>query len=367
MLKTLSLKNFRSYKDTSIELGMFTVITGNNGFGKSNLIRALQWNIDNTGTWSSIPRKAKDTKEVSVNIVQDTGTILTRFRTCDDKVNAYIITSPDGKELTLDKVGRGDLPPAVTTTVTTAPKGGKQDTLAVQFASQHDAPFLLTSSASELETQFSQLVGLEALQKASSEVATGLRKAQNDYNYQLPRRDAFLTATGRFTAIAEAEEIVAKLKKVSDRQEAISTRLLQAQTLYIEYVSLCTVAGNIDQDIASLDKITSKCQQLLVQMDSIETNRKAAVVMREIAAIDTNRDKLATLTSDMGQIIEKMERIEEKRKGSMVILEKQKQLGKLDNDLIQLVTQQGKLKDREMAVLGELSGFDSCPVCGSKL
>jgi len=42
-IKTLKLKNFKSYKDVEVHLGWFNVLIGANASGKSNLIRALEF------------------------------------------------------------------------------------------------------------------------------------------------------------------------------------------------------------------------------------------------------------------------------------------------------------------------------------
>jgi AAA15 family ATPase/GTPase len=42
MTNVLTVKNFRSIKDAEIELGIFTVLNGENNSGKSSFLYALQ-------------------------------------------------------------------------------------------------------------------------------------------------------------------------------------------------------------------------------------------------------------------------------------------------------------------------------------
>ena len=41
MIKNLSIKNFKSHKDTNLSLGEVTVLCGQNGVGKSTIIQSL--------------------------------------------------------------------------------------------------------------------------------------------------------------------------------------------------------------------------------------------------------------------------------------------------------------------------------------
>lgn len=90
----VNLSNFQSHANTSIELSKnFNVIVGESRQGKSAIMRALRWVIENKPSGKSFIKIGEDS--AFVELILDDGTIIRRFVT--KKENGYKIFFPDGK------------------------------------------------------------------------------------------------------------------------------------------------------------------------------------------------------------------------------------------------------------------------------
>jgi len=94
----IKVKDFKSIGNTSLVISGFTVITGTNNFGKSNLWRAIFGVFHNKG--SDFVRRKSSAPHAEVEILFDDGNLVRWEKS--DKVNRYEVNGH-----LLEKVGRG--------------------------------------------------------------------------------------------------------------------------------------------------------------------------------------------------------------------------------------------------------------------
>lgn len=93
-IKKIHLVNFQSHANTLIELDRnFNVIVGESRQGKSSILRAIRWVIENKPSGKSFIKTGA--QEASVEITLNNGTIIKRF--VNKKENGYKIFFKDGK------------------------------------------------------------------------------------------------------------------------------------------------------------------------------------------------------------------------------------------------------------------------------
>lgn len=122
-LTHISIRNFRTLRSLDLDLQSLVCVTGDNGAGKTNLLRAILWACRNeAGTLESIATHG--TSDVRVSITLDSGHTITRHRT--KSVNECIVTDAAGREIhNFQKVGQGPIPEVVELT---GLRGKVQDT-----------------------------------------------------------------------------------------------------------------------------------------------------------------------------------------------------------------------------------------------
>lgn len=139
MITRIELNNFQAHKHTVIDLDKgVNVITGETDNGKSSIVRAIRWVVENypqgidkiNSNWN------EDLKEpLSVKLYTENGYV-ERIRTKDR--NGYNICKNGEKEIKLDAIGKGNVPKEVTEFLNVSD---------VNFQYQLDPPYLLSMTA----------------------------------------------------------------------------------------------------------------------------------------------------------------------------------------------------------------------------
>ena len=95
MIKKLDIHNFQSHQKTSLEFhhGVNTII-GSSDSGKSAIIRALNWVINNRPTGDSIIQYGQESAKVSITL--DPGQVIARGKS--KATNYYTISSGTEKK-----------------------------------------------------------------------------------------------------------------------------------------------------------------------------------------------------------------------------------------------------------------------------
>ncbi|MFA5397363.1 MAG: AAA family ATPase [Methanogenium sp.] len=144
MIKEINIKNFQSHKDTKMSLHPgLNVIVGTSYSGKSAILRALRWLVENKapkGTYRSF--WGGDT---SIELVLDDHSA-TRGRT--DKENTYAL---DGEIL---KAFKTDVPDPVRNLL---------NFNEINLQKQHDMPFLVSKSGPEIQRTLNEIANLDLI------------------------------------------------------------------------------------------------------------------------------------------------------------------------------------------------------------
>ena len=159
MFTKIEIKNFQSHKNTTLEFDKgVNVICGETDNGKSAVIRAIRWVVENQpqGTEKINSNWNEDFKEpLSVKLYTEKGYV-ERIR--DKKRNGYNICKNGEKEIVLDAIGKC-VPKEVTDFLNVSD---------VNFQFQLDPPYLLTKSSGEASKYLNEIVHLDSIDKIMS-------------------------------------------------------------------------------------------------------------------------------------------------------------------------------------------------------
>jgi DNA repair ATPase RecN len=160
MLNSLEIHNFQSLKDLKLELGNFTVIVGESSSGKSALVRSLEALSSNIRGSSFV---TVGEKVSTVSAWTDRCKIT--FKKGDGHSSYSLCDSQIAEEREFTKLASG-VPSEVTAKLGIDPM---VDGYSINFAGQHDNPFLLKDSGAAVARVLGELTNVSTLFEAVRE------------------------------------------------------------------------------------------------------------------------------------------------------------------------------------------------------
>ena len=152
MIQSITVKNFQSHKNTTLDFPTgVSVITGQSDSGKSSIVRALLWVLNNRPSGDAIRNwKAQERDITKVGIVFSDGLIVVKERAKGK--SSYIVNVSDS----IDRFEaiKQDVPDEVS-------KIAKLTDCNVQ--TQHEPYFLLNESPGEVARRLNEIVGLDII------------------------------------------------------------------------------------------------------------------------------------------------------------------------------------------------------------
>ena len=167
MINSLQIKNFQSHKNTKLEFSEgVNVILGPSDSGKSAVMKALKWAINNRPSGDKICSWWGG--ETEVKILTDEG-IITRKK---DKSDEYRLGDPLGeyKDLIFKAFGL-TVPEEISSTLNISE---------VNIQNQADAHFLISKTPGEVAAHFNKVARLDKIDIATNNVNSWLSHLRND-------------------------------------------------------------------------------------------------------------------------------------------------------------------------------------------
>jgi DNA repair exonuclease SbcCD ATPase subunit len=213
MFQELVIKNFQSHKDTNIQFeNGVNVLVGASDQGKSAVLRAILWAVNNRplGLDQLVSHWARDEKNkiaeaMLVKIETENGAVI-RKRTGD--TNEYKLKNNDNKKPILFSAINKDVPEDIQ-------KFFKLTDVNIQ--QQHDAPFLLSDSASDVAKYFNKIVRLDIIDKVLGNAESARRDTNKKIKETENEKKSLEKQLEGFNWIETAQALSDRLLKVEDR------------------------------------------------------------------------------------------------------------------------------------------------------
>lgn len=251
MITKIEIKNFQSHKNTVLEFDKgVNVICGESDNGKSAVIRAIRWVVENQpqGTEKINSNWNEDFKEpLSVKLYTEKGYV-ERIR--DKKRNGYNICKNGEKEIVLDAIGKG-VPKEVTDFLNVSD---------VNFQFQLDPPYLLTKSAGEASKYLNEIVHLDSIDKIMSIADSDKRQLSSEQKIveaDIKKLEEELKNT---EWIDEADNLCKRTEKLYEMVNNINT---QASELYDSINNYETLESS-KMDLTEHNKLIGKIMDILI-------------------------------------------------------------------------------------------------------
>lgn len=406
MIKEINIKNFQSHKDTKMSLHPgLNVIVGTSYSGKSAILRALRWLVENKAP-KGIYRSFWG-GDTSIELVLDEHSA-TRGRT--DKENTY---SLDDEVL---KAFKTDVPDPVKNLL---------NFNEINLQKQHDMPFLVSKSGPEIQRTLNEIANLDLIDttmanlngsklKTSAEINDTSEKLK-DYEMKLKRLEFVEQMKEKSTSLKElyntTQEKSARLDSLLDTvtsvknyKDQIEYRLKQAECYrnlqaIIDHINTKKAKENmldaITSTIESINSVTLRLSDLTksqekyddleyLKIRALETDSKNIDVISKktrLASVITILEDIHDLHIELNTCAkesEKYESLKSLEKQALDIRVKKTEVISKKSILEGIKYKEGQIKEVQEIIpklekieedchteLEKLIG-DKCPVCGTR-
>lgn len=273
MLKSLSIQNFQSHKESKFEFHPgVNIIIGNTDSGKSAIIRAVRFVKDNRPTGTSI--RSNWGGETSVEIENENG-IICRSK---DKIETYTIRT--GRRKLVLKAFGTSVPAEVV-------KFLNLNELNIQY--QLDSHFLLSKSSGEVASHFNKVANLSKIDTATSNINSWISKIESNItlnNDFIKKNEEKLK---QFDNIEKLETEIEVLEELEERKKNLQSK---ASKLYSKIVTY----QNINDEIV-VYKDTLKLEEPINNISSLYSEKKTLYLQlvklnNLIKIFDSNENKI---------------------------------------------------------------------------
>lgn len=305
MLKILDLQDFQSHHNTRLEFcpGV-NAIVGSSDCGKSAVLRALRWVIENRGSAEAFKSYWGDS--VAVTLEDDNNLVI---RSRDKKENQYSLNGETFKAFGTQ------VPEPISKAL------GFQD---VNLQAQMDAPFLLSSTPGEVARYLNAIMGLDKIDDSLAAIAGTARELNRRTKDRAEEQAGLEQQLQALAWVDECLQRMAKLKATAARQEeteaqlqAIQAAVVSLQAVVVPVVpdldagfrACCTGAAEADQlglDIEALRLHVDRLQALeapaVPDLDDnfVQIREQTHIIIEgelEIQALTTAAQRLKTETA----------------------------------------------------------------------
>lgn len=277
----LWLKNFRSYKDAVIEFGPgVTAITGENDSGKSNILRAINWVVNNKPSGEDYRSNFGGDTSVLLDIDNK---VVGRHRT--NSGNSYTLTHASGEINEFKAFGTG-VPEIIRQHLNIGPEN---------IAFQLEGPFLLGKSAADVARHFNNAVNLDIIDSTISNIASTLRNERGQLKAEKERKETLAEKLKTYDWLVNAETQLAEL----ERGRRIITNLKSDWSMLYPLIKDFKKLEETSRTLGEITKHSKNAKELAQQNNDIGSMQAHTFGLRDLI---TEFKSLANTDKNLNEI-----------------------------------------------------------------
>lgn len=360
MIKKITIKNFRSWKELDIELSpRINVFIGNSGSGKSNFNRALDWLINNRPTgdkyrsrWAL--RNEKERGKINstvVKLITKEGYIITRKKNKED--NLYRIKY-EGEIEELRAFGF-NVPKEISSILNI-------QEINTQF--QFDPYFLLGFSPSEVSKYLNKIANLSIIDRSNSEIKKlefRIRTNLNSLNSEFKRLNGDLKNLS-FVETAEEELIRIERKEIIINKLNFKKKTIETLIENINKNNEILEKFPVNESLLELNTLLNKLEEL----NKNNEENKLKELKNLLNKISSIKCKLKKIPTNLENLVSKTNKFLEEKTIIEKIENKKEELNEIINKIKLLKNNQRKELTEIGTLTKELKKYKTCPLCGEK-
>lgn len=339
MIKKIQINNFQSHKETELEFHKgVNIIYGDSDSGKTSIIRALNWLINNSPSGDSFRSKwGGDT----VIKLQEDNNIISRIKT--KKENKYILNKNE-----LKAVGT-DVPDEIKQILNFSD---------INIQQQIESSFLLSNSSGEVARYLNQIVDLDKIDIALSEIEKKKKDNNKKLLYTQNELDKLNIELKEFDYLDDLE---IDLKKIEKKQKIFTTLKTEKENMNGFITQIDSIKDKLKK-YKNIDKKQDAIKKALLTIGKIESKQKEQDdISSIIISIQNNEIKKTEIDKKIKQE-EKLDIIFNTINNIQIKAEEQKLLE-------EILTTEKKIQIFKKGIMKKEKEFEDmfpeqCPLCG---
>ena len=364
MINSISITNFQAHKKTEIEFDPgVNVVTGPSDAGKSSVLRAMLWVINNRPSGDSIKNwDCKKDAEVRVGIQLDNGLIgkgrvngKSSYVFCESPKEKFGLTIQDDIHYEAIKT---DVPSEIAEALNLSD---------INIQAQHDSYFLLNDSPGEVARRLNELTGLDIIDKLFKFINSKTLSTKRSIDDEATLCKTLSDQISDLDYIDRLEVELDELEKLVEEKSGKLDRFV--------------AVANILQDIGEADEASKIYKHHVDALPKVEGLLDCCA---ESISKRKQIDAVSSIVNSLWETIEKIQvetewlKVEEGYNALIELFSKYHQK-KVDYNLIESLVHHARTIDGDVVVLGNKLIYDKaeyekllkkhkiCPLCGSKV
>ena len=292
MIESLRLQNFEPYKDVTISFTKgLNVIHGDNRAGKSSIIRAIDWILNNQplGTWMVRKRKGGATVTTVYN-----GMTVQRKRNPDSGENLYIVDD----KLSLTHFGN-EVPPEVN-------KIFNNTDIKINIGHENEPLFFIKDTSGKRVQYIGMVSNYERIKRAEQSILADIRAISSDIamtkanieKLEQEKSEIKIVSKSVFAKLHDQyQDLLSTINKAKERSKILNKILDDIRARDKIKKSLTKV---VDFDFARAYTAIQEWRELNTLYKSIQNN--IGIINSNKRALNTNRDTITGLKDKVSGI-----------------------------------------------------------------
>lgn len=285
MFKCLAIKDFQSHEKTKIEFSPnVTAIVGQSNVGKTSVVRALNWLVNNRPRGDSFIRKGEKEVEVTLDVVRD-DKVFVVVHTKGKKGGFYKLRVDDNSEISFEAFG-ADVPREIEDVLNLSD---------INVQGQFESYFLVLDPPGKVALQVNEVTKLDQVDKIVSLISKRFRDTSRDVESLEESSRALEEKLGEIRKLGLdnfekdlnlAEDVTRKSKMLQDELENLS--------------NLSLVLEEVEKKLICLPESSFILRQLSEESAGEYDNlqKKFDFLCEEIKQLEYINDRIVEISND---------------------------------------------------------------------
>ena len=295
MINSLKISNFQSHRETELLLDDgLNVLVGSSDKGKSAILRAISWAVNNRPKGTSFIRKgSKSGCEVTLKL---NGNTLSRFRKGTN--NQYVL---DGE--VFEALG-SDVPPKISAILNFSP---------INTQMQIDRHFLILDSPGSIAGQFNDVVHLDDVGEVVRGITKDLRAKEIRYDFLNMRLDSLEKSLANLSWLSFYEGVLVEEEKLKAEVEVLEGKISALKKFQSELSEAEKLDSKADfPNVVSLKEAVGEVLDVIKEIRQEDVDKRSSEKLRkalksiEIKLADLD-EKMKTTQADQSKLLEELE------------------------------------------------------------
>ena len=266
-VKSIDIENFQSHENTHIDFDTgLNIIVGESNNGKTSILRAMDWVIDNQPLGTDFIMTGKN--YCKVRITYDNDTFIERYRTLKDTGYYHVGVIKNGQETYQEYKGFTNNVPVEVMNVHQMPKISITKNIETHLnkLSQLERPFLITENTNEKAAAIGRITGTDvvdvAIKNINSDITTDKKLLKSNIKIK--------------TELESQKDLIDinKLESLKTFYESALNKIKKLQDLYNSANNIKLTKENCDNNIVQYTKIINDCNIIIKDKKEVDESQE---------------------------------------------------------------------------------------------